>query len=355
MIAIKNICKSFGTFCALQEINLEIADGELVALLGPSGCGKTTLLRILAGLESIDKGEITINEEKVSGVPPQDRKMGFVFQHFALFRHMTVFDNIAFGMTVLPPDKRPSKEAIKKRVTDLLRLIQMEWLSDYFPGKLSGGQRQRVALARALAIEPSVLLLDEPFSSLDATVRRELRRWLKKMHDDLHITSIFVTHDQEEALEVASRVVVMNKGKIEQIGTPEHIYDHPANQFVYEFLGDVNIFSGRINKGSFDFHGAQIHSPGHIDVLDAKAIGCIRPDEIELKRESAPGLIPATIVSIRPAGPIVRVELQREDTDELVLSELKRNVFRSLALHKHEKVYLNIAELKVFVDKGNSI
>lgn len=355
MISIKNVSKRFSHFQALNNISLDIAGGELVALLGPSGCGKTTLLRIIAGLENPDNGSIFLNNKEITGYAPQKRKIGFVFQHFALFRHMTVFDNIAFGLTVLPPKERPSKDVIRKKVTDLLKLIQMEWLANSFPGKLSGGQRQRVALARALAIEPSVLLLDEPFSSLDATVRRDLRRWLKKLHDDLHITSIFVTHDQEEALEVANRVVVMNKGEIEQIGSPEEVYDHPANKFVYQFLGDVNVFHGKVDKGQFDYSGNLFHSPMHAEVSSSTAIGCIRPDEIEISKVPSDNLISASVVSTRSAGSIVRVELKRDDDGELVLAEIKRNTFKELGLRINERVYINITGLKIFVDEGVNI
>ena len=355
MITIQNVSKSFGLYQALTNVNLEVKKGELVALLGPSGCGKTTLLRIVAGLESLSAGSILFNNEDITRQSPQSRKIGFVFQHFALFRHMTVFDNIAFGLTVLPTKRRPPKNEIKKKVDDLLKLIQMEWLADVFPGKLSGGQRQRVALARALAIEPTVLLLDEPFSSLDATVRRELRRWLKRLHDELHSTSIFVTHDQEEALEIANRVVVMNKGEIEQIGSPQDVYDHPANKFVYQFLGDVNVFKGRISKGCFDCSGSLFDSPAHSAVENTSAIGCIRPDEIEITREPSDGLISAKIISIRPAGPVVRLELKRDDDGELVLAELKRNTYRLLNIHQNDRIYFNIAGMKVFIDEGVNI
>jgi sulfate transport system ATP-binding protein len=352
MITIRSISKSFGTYRALDDINLEIAKGELLALLGPSGCGKTTLLRIIAGLETVDNGTILFDNEDIAGLLPQKRRIGFVFQHFALFKHMTVFDNIAFGLTARPARSRPSKQEIAKRVKDLLKLIQMEWLADSFPGKLSGGQRQRVALARALAIEPSVLLLDEPFGALDATVRRELRRWLKRLHDDLHITSIFVTHDQEEALEVANRVVVMNKGKIEQIGSPEEVYSRPANRFVYQFLGDVNVFKGRLKEGSFDYSGNRNTAPLSAAADVTEAIGCIRPDEIEIVVSPAPGLIAAHVGTVRPAGPVVRVELKRDDDGALVLAELRRNAFAALGIRPDDQVYLNFASMKTFVDEG---
>lgn len=352
MITIRSVSKSFGGYQALHDVNLEIGKGELVALLGPSGCGKTTLLRIIAGLETVDEGAVLFNDKDLAGLPPQKRNIGFVFQHFALFKHMTVFDNIAFGLTVRPAKSRLSKDEIGKRVKDLLKLIQMEWLADSFPGKLSGGQRQRVALARALAIEPSVLLLDEPFGALDATVRRELRRWLKRLHDELNITSIFVTHDQEEALEVANRVVVMNKGKIEQIGSPEEVYSHPVNRFVYQFLGDVNVFKGRINEGRFDYAGNAFPALSHSETSDTDAVGCIRPDEIEVVKTPATGLIAAHVVSVRHAGPVVRVELKRDDNGDLVQAELRRNTFKTLNAQPDEQVYLNLGSMKLFVDEG---
>ena len=250
-IQVQNISKTFGSFHALNDVSLNVAAGELVALLGPSGSGKTTLLRIIAGLESPDPGSgaVLFHDEDVTGHEVGKRGVGFVFQHYALFRHMSVFQNVAFGLKVRPWRSRPSKSQIRQRVTDLLRLVQLDTMADRLPSQLSGGQRQRVALARALAVEPKVLLLDEPFGALDAQVRRELRRWLRKLHDEVHITSVFVTHDQEEALEVADRIAVMNKGRIEQLGTPEEVYEHPANPFVYNFLGNVNLFHGRMDEG----------------------------------------------------------------------------------------------------------
>src|SRR3954468_24949107 len=219
-IEIRNVSKNFGDFKALRDVSLNIASGELVALLGPSGCGKTTLLRIIAGLETADRGSILFAGEDTTDVHVRERQVGFVLQHYALFRHMTVFENVAFGLSVKPRGQRPAESEIKKKVHDLLNLVQLDWLADRFPSQLSGGQRQRIALARALAVEPKVLLLDEPFGALDAKVRKELRRWLRRLHDEMHITSVFVTHDQEEALELADRVVVMSQGRIEQIGTP---------------------------------------------------------------------------------------------------------------------------------------
>jgi sulfate transport system ATP-binding protein len=244
-ISAQNISKRFGgTFTALDNVSLDIASGELVALLGPSGSGKTTLLRIIAGLEFPDAGRVLFDGSQIQDKSVRQRNVGFVFQHYALFKHMTVFDNVAFGLRVRPAETRPSDEVIRRKVMDLLQLIHLDNFYDRYPSQLSGGQRQRVALARALAVEPQVLLLDEPFGALDAKVRKELRRWMRRLHDEINITSIFVTHDQEEAMEVADRVVVMSNGKIEQIGTPEHVYHQPANAFVYDFLGNYNEFEG---------------------------------------------------------------------------------------------------------------
>jgi len=239
-IEVQHVRKVFGTHEALKDVSLRIESGELMALLGPSGSGKTTLLRIIAGLDLPDSGSIRLHDEDATRSTARDRQVGFVFQHYALFRHMTVFENIAFGLRVRPKSARPSERDIVLRVHELLKLIQLDWLGDRYPSQLSGGQRQRVALARALAVEPRVLLLDEPFGALDAKVRRELRQWLRRLHDDLHIASVFVTHDQEEALEVADRVAILSEGNIEQVGTPEEVCRRPANTFVEEFLRDVN-------------------------------------------------------------------------------------------------------------------
>src|SRR5215207_3625434 len=241
-IEIRNVSKQFGDFHALRDVSLDVDSGELVALLGPSGCGKTTLLRIIAGLETADAGSILFAGEDTTDVHVRERQVGFVFQHYALFRHMSVFENVAFGLRVKPRGQRPGEAQIKAKVHELLELVQLGWTAHRYPAQLSGGQRQRVALARALAVEPRVLLLDEPFGALDAKVRKELRRWLRRLHDELHITSIFVTHDQDEALEVADRIVLMNKGHIEQIGSPQEVYERPASAFAYSFLGAVNRF-----------------------------------------------------------------------------------------------------------------
>jgi len=254
-IDILNVTKQFGPFAALAGVDLEIRSGELVALLGPSGSGKTTLLRIIAGLEWPDDGQVFFDGEDALARNVRDRHVGFVFQHYALFRHLTVFENVAFGLRVRPRAQRLAEDAIRSRVNNLLDLVQLRWLADRYPSQLSGGQRQRIALARALAIEPRVLLLDEPFGALDAKVRKELRRWLRSLHDDIHVTSVFVTHDQEEALEVADRVVVMDRGRIEQTGTPEEVYERPATSFVHDFIGESVVIPVSVEHGRLHFGG----------------------------------------------------------------------------------------------------
>ena len=300
-IEIQGINKRFGAFQALKDINLHIESGELVALLGPSGCGKTTLLRIIAGLESPDAGNIGFYGEDVSGRDVRDRNVGFVFQHYALFRHMTVFDNVAFGLRMKSRRERPSEAQIASKVHELLNMVQLDWLADRYPEQLSGGQRQRIALARALAVEPKILLLDEPFGALDAKVRKELRRWLARLHDEIHLTSVFVTHDQEEAMEVADRIVVMNKGQIEQVGTPGEVYEQPASDFVYHFLGDSNRLA-----------------LGEQEVL-------FRPHEVELEREARPGYHAAVVRVFRRLGAITRVTLRVPEQAEMIEVELVKD------------------------------
>jgi sulfate transport system ATP-binding protein len=347
-IEIQGVSKTFGRSQALDNINLEVQSGELLALLGPSGCGKTTLLRIIAGLERPDTGAIRLHDEDATRQSAQERHVGFVFQHYALFRHMSVFENVAFGLRVRPGKTRPPKEEIRGRVTELLRLVQLENLGERYPNQLSGGQRQRVALARALAVEPRVLLLDEPFGALDAQVRQELRSWLRRLHDELHITSVFVTHDQEEALEVADRIVVMNKGSIEQIGTPEEVYEHPASPFVYSFLGRVNLFHSR----------AEHQQPGATapDLLKqtdphAPVVAYVRPHDVHIARHrNGEPTIPAIVRHINSVGPVVRVELQREDTGDLVAAELTRERYKELALKAGETVQIKAQNARVFND-----
>ncbi|MFZ2951202.1 MAG: sulfate ABC transporter ATP-binding protein [Desulfuromonadaceae bacterium] len=339
-IEIENISKQFGNFAALNDVSLTIPSGELVALLGPSGSGKTTLLRIIAGLESADAGRILFNGEDTTQSHVRERKVGFVFQHYALFRHLTVFENIAFGLRVRPRATRPSKSEISDKVMKLLQLVQLEGMSKRYPAQLSGGQRQRIALARALAVEPQVLLLDEPFGALDAQVRAELRRWLRKLHDEIHVTSVFVTHDQEEALEVADRIVVMNKGRIEQAGTPDQVYEHPANPFVLNFLGNVNLFHGRIHQ-----QGEIQHEP------DENAVAYVRSHDIEIERSPMDSTaLKAEVKHIQKLGPAVRVTLAIEGNGEFVEAELTRDVFQILGLQDGEHVYVRPRQVRVFVD-----
>jgi sulfate/thiosulfate transport system ATP-binding protein len=355
-IEIRNVSKHFGNFQALADVSLDIEPGELVALLGPSGCGKTTLLRIIAGLETPDQGTILFGGEDTTDIHVRERQVGFVFQHYALFRHMTVFENVAFGLRVKPRSLRPSEAQIKEKVHSLLSLVQLDWLADRFPSQLSGGQRQRIALARALAVEPKVLLLDEPFGALDAKVRKELRRWLRRLHDDLHVTSIFVTHDQEEALEVADRVVLMNCGKVEQIGSPQEVWDHPASPFVYGFLGDVNLFHGRAHEGEVQLEGIRINSPEHAGAQDAKAFAYVRPHDLQVLRY-APGAtgIVATLERAIVIGPIARLELIRVDAaqgsaTELIEAQIPAQEFKDLGLREGETLVLTPRKARVFVD-----
>ena len=342
-----DIHKTYGEFQALKGVSIRIEDGELVALLGPSGSGKTTLLRIIAGLEVPDSGTIRLNEEDATNATASQRQVGFVFQHYALFRHLTVFENIAFGLRLRPRAARPSENQIRSRVKELLQLIQLDWLGDRFPNQLSGGQRQRVALARALAVEPRVLLLDEPFGALDAKVRKELRRWLRRLHDELHIASVFVTHDQEEALEVADRVAIMNQGQIEQVGTPLAVYDNPANAFVYKFIGDVNLFHQRAAAAI----PAAAEGP-----LRLSTVAYVRPYELDLSRHTA-GTSDAVIATVRyigAAGPVVRLELQREDTGNSLDAEISRERFRELGLNVGDRVDVIARNVRVFAEELGS-
>ena len=360
-IEIRNVSKQFGNFQALGDVSLDIGSGELVALLGPSGCGKTTLLRIIAGLETPDQGSILFSGEDTTDVHVRERGVGFVFQHYALFRHMTVFENVAFGLRVKPRAMRPSEAQIKEKVHALLGLVQLDWLADRFPSQLSGGQRQRIALARALAVEPKVLLLDEPFGALDAKVRKELRRWLRRLHDDLHVTSIFVTHDQEEALEVADRVVLMNAGKVEQIGSPQQVWDHPASPFVYGFLGDVNLFHGRAHEGEVQLDGMKLDAPEHTGAQNAKALAYVRPHDLEVERYTpgATGLV-ATLDRAIVIGPIARLELipvesSQQSASSLVEAQMPSQQFKDMGLKEGDKLVLTPRKARVFVDAGEGI
>lgn len=346
-IEVRNVHKSFGSFKALDDVSVKVEGGELVALLGPSGSGKTTLLRTVAGLEFVDEGAVLFDGQDIGRQEVRHRGVGFVFQHYALFRHMTVFDNVAFGLTVLPRRQRPSPAEIRERVFELLRLVQLEWIADRFPWQLSGGQRQRIALARALAVRPRVLLLDEPFGSLDAQVRKELRQWLRRFHDEYHITTLFVTHDQEEALEVADRIVVMNKGRVEQVGTPEEVYHSPANVFVLNFLGNVNLFHCRVSEeGKTYFGNTALEIPAGVSGSNgAKAAKLyVRPHQFTITRVKTDNSIKAVIEYVNAAGSIVKIDV-RTETGERIFVEISQEEFNSLGIHKGESVYIGLKDV----------
>jgi sulfate transport system ATP-binding protein len=350
-IEVKNISKHFGSFTALEDVSLDIPSGELVALLGPSGSGKTTLLRIIAGLETPEGGIIQINGEDTTRRHVRERKVGFVFQHYALFKHMTVFENVAFGLRVKSKKQRPSDQEIREKVLGLLRLVQLDGLADRHPSQLSGGQRQRIALARALAVEPQILLLDEPFGALDAQVRAELRRWLRKLHDEIHVTSVFVTHDQEEALELADRIVVMREGRIEQIGTPEDVYEHPANAFVLNFLGNVNLFHCRSHQAQGQPDDGDTVVTGHEETGDPKVLGYVRTHDLALERKPLDHTsIEAKVLHIHAIGPVVRVSLALAGSRETLEAELTRDVFQGLGLQKNEQIFVRPRHVRVFED-----
>lgn len=330
-IVVENVSKQFGSFQALDRVSLEIESGSLVALLGPSGSGKSTLLRLIAGLEMPDSGKIWLTGQDATNTSVQDRKIGFVFQHYALFKHMTVRKNIAFGLQIqkTPPAK------VKSRVEELLNLVQLAGLGDRYPSQLSGGQRQRVALARALAVEPKVLLLDEPFGALDAKVRKDLRAWLRRLHDEVHVTTVFVTHDQEEAMEVADRITVMNKGKIEQVGTPAEIYDHPASAFVMSFIGPVNVLpssSRMFQDNGFDSANPEIF---------------LRPHDVVIETTENSATVPARISRLIHLGWEIQVELTLDD-GQVVNANLTRERFDSLNLQPQQRVFVKPKDAKSF-------
>jgi sulfate transport system ATP-binding protein len=317
-IEVRNLHKRFGPTVVCDDINLTMPSGELVALLGPSGSGKTTLLRIIAGLEVPDSGSVHFHGEDATSTDVRERQVGFVFQHYALFGHMSIFENVAFGLRVRPKATRPPERVIRDKVMELLKLVQLDWVADRFPHQLSGGQRQRIALARALAVEPKVLLLDEPFGALDAKVRKELRRWLRRLHDEMHVTSVFVTHDQEEAMEVADRIVVMNHGRIEQDGPPDEVYDKPATPFVLQFLGDVNLFHGRFG-----------HGPGGSEAGSGE-VSYVRPHELAILPEPADGALAVSLSQSLTVGPNTRLEFKRLDDGSYVDVELPRSEFHEM-------------------------
>lgn len=349
-IKLEKISKTFNGFKALNDINIEFEDGKLTALLGPSGSGKTTLLRLVAGLEIPDPdpgAQILFNGNDVANAQVGQRKVGFVFQHYALFRHMSVFENVAFGLKVKKRNQRPSKDEIRDRVMELLKLVQLDSMYNRLPSQLSGGQRQRVALARALAIRPEVLLLDEPFGALDAKVRTDLRRWLRDLHDRLHFTSIFVTHDQEEALEIADRIVLTNQGRIEQTGSPEDVFHHPVNEFVMRFLGEVNVFHARTNAMEMPAESQKDITENNIDYL-------IRPHDFNIYKTEPnnENRIPAVIFKIQTAGPFVKIDLRDKKNHDILLY-LSHEEYDNLLLKQNEEVFLTPRKLRAYGHERN--
>jgi len=350
-IRVESVTKRFGAFVALRDVTLEVQSGELVALLGPSGSGKTSLLRVISGLDLPDAGRVFLDGRDATTRSLRERNVGFVFQHYALFRHMSVFENVAFGLRVRPRRARAAEEDIRGRVSRLLELVQLEAYANRLPSQLSGGQRQRVALARALAVEPRVLLLDEPFGSLDAKVRKELRRWLRRLHDELHVTSIFVTHDQEEALELADRVVIMNQGGIEQVGTPDDVYARPVSPFVFQFLGDVNFFHARIDGTTLRVAGAAIDLTEE-RVAAGEARVFVRPHLLTISaRPSGPGAFPARVVRVNAAGPLVRVELVTPAGDP-VRVEMSQERYQELRPARDAEVFVSFGARDAYVTRS---
>ena len=348
-IAVEGVCKRFGSFVALDNVSFTVNPGELLALLGPSGSGKTTLLRIIAGLERPDSGSVFFDGDDATARDPRDRGVGFVFQHYALFRHMTVTENVAFGLRVRAKAQRPAEAEIRRRVKELLTMVQLDYLGDRYPSQLSGGQRQRVALARALAVEPKVLLLDEPFGALDAKVRQELRRWLRRLHAEIHLTSVFVTHDQEEALELANRVVVMNEGRIEQDAPPDVVLDQPATPFVVNFLGNVNIFHGRVQKGQALLGPLAMAYPEHPHEESRDAAGYARPHDLDISRSDQGGGFWATVTDVRAVGVSVKMEVDGADGRSVQI-ELGRAEYEDVRAIVGEQVYVKPRKVRVFMD-----
>lgn len=350
-ISIRNLSKRFGNYVALNNISLEVPSDSLTALLGPSGSGKTTLLRIISGLETADDGSILFKNEDVTERSARDREVGFVFQHYALFRHMTVFENIAFGMRV----RKASGDEVRERVNELLRLVRLEGLGQRFPSELSGGQRQRVALARALAVKPRMLLLDEPFGALDAKVRQELRTWLRKLHEEMHVTTVFVTHDQEEAFEMADQVVVMSHGRIEQTGTPQAVFDNPATPFVMDFLGNVNVFHGRVQSGKVQLgpFTLQYDDYQHSEPREARAY--VRPHELDIDRAPSQSSLQGRIRQINPAGSVLKVRLLIEEFGVELNVDLTHERAKALNLKLNDTVFVHPRSVRVFMPETDYV
>jgi sulfate transport system ATP-binding protein len=349
-ISVLNVTKRYGNFLALDNVSLEVPEGTLLALLGPSGSGKTTLLRVIAGLEFADSGSVHSSDNDVTRQSARDRNMGFVFQHYALFRHMTVFENIAFALRV----RNWKNGAVEQRVRELLHLVRLDGLENRYPSQLSGGQRQRVALARSLAAQPLVLLLDEPFGALDAKVRKELRQWLRRLHDDLGVTSVFVTHDQEEAFEVADQVVVMGQGRIQQAGTPLEIFEHPANPFVMDFLGQVNVFHGRVQDGKAMLGNLELDYPGYHYPESRPATVYVRPHELDIDR--VPGetaSLEGRVEHVNPVGSVARVEVSVPGFGLSINVDLAPARLNELRLRRGDTVYVSPRRVRVFMPEAD--
>jgi sulfate transport system ATP-binding protein len=350
-IEVSNITKTYGRFRAVDNVSLTVPSGELVALLGPSGSGKTTLLRIISGLELPDAGTVRYESDDVTQRSTRERNVGFVFQHYALFSHMNVFENVAFGLRV----RKVKRDEVKDRVHELLRLVQLEGYEKRYPSQLSGGQRQRVALARSLAPRPQVLLLDEPFGALDAKVRQELRRWLRRLHDEIHVTSVFVTHDQEEAFEVADRVVVMNKGRVEQIGSPDEVFAQPANAFVMDFLGSVNVFHGRVQDGRANVGHFEVPYPEYPHAEPQTATAYIRPHELDISRvPDGESSLPARVVRVNRTGAAVKIGLVTQESSTPLDVELDQGRYNELSIAVNDTVYVLPRQVRVFVGETPS-
>ncbi len=344
MITVDSITKRFGSFTALDNVSLEVPSGALVALLGPSGSGKTSLLRILSGLEQPDTGTTLLDGVDLGSQSARQRNVGLVFQHYALFRHLDVFENVAFALRV----RKTPNDIVNTRVKELLQLIQLEGLGRRLPSQLSGGQRQRVALARALAARPRVLLLDEPFGALDAQVRAELRSWLRRLHDEIHLTTVFVTHDQDEAFEVADRVVVMNHGKIEQVGTPTEVFADPANDFVMRFLGHVNVLEAQLDTGRARVGDVVVELVGHEEAQPRSGRVYVRPHEVEIGRKQTAGAFPARVLRVTPLGGGIKIELTAPSLGSNLRADLDWERGTALGLRDGDDVFLSLRRARVF-------